>query len=76
MPNYLLKPVKHENFNKKYAAHKFMKTSPSVHAWVRDGRPRGSKVGLEEELPELRRESWMAAGQWTQEEGELLVQVP
>lgn len=82
MLNYLLKPTKHENFYKKYAARKFMKASPFVHAWVRDRWPEGSKVDLLEELPELRRaaalrrDNGIAAGQLAEEEGELLVQLP
>ena len=79
MLNYVLKPQgRHENFFKKYAARKFMKASPFVHAWARDRWPEGSSVDLEEELPELRRaakarrEAGIAAGQLAEEEGVLV----
>ncbi|KAG8937058.1 G2/mitotic-specific cyclin [Tulasnella sp. 419] len=55
MLNYILKPTRHHNFFKKYAAKKFMKTSTFVHNWARERWQEGSMVDLLEELPELRR---------------------
>lgn len=57
MLNYVLKPTRHENFFKKYAARKFMKASVFVHSWARDRWEEGTIVDLAAELPELRRAS-------------------
>lgn len=57
MLNYVLKPTRHENFFKKYAARKFMKASVFVHSWARDRWEEGTVVDLAAELPELRRAS-------------------
>ncbi|KAG8862932.1 G2/mitotic-specific cyclin [Tulasnella sp. 330] len=78
MLNYVLKPTRHDNFFKKYAARKFMKASPFVYSWARDRWPEGTTVDLEEELPELRRaaqarrDAGQAAGTLAEEHGVLV----
>ncbi|KAG9035558.1 G2/mitotic-specific cyclin [Tulasnella sp. JGI-2019a] len=78
MLNYVLKPTRHDNFFKKYAARKFMKASPFVYSWARDRWPEGTTVDLEEELPELRgaaqarRDAGQAAGALAEENGVLV----
>ncbi|KAH9077906.1 cyclin-like protein [Lactarius deliciosus] len=68
MLNYILKPVRHPSFFKKYAAKKFMKASTYVRAWALERWPENTQVNLAEELPSLKaliraqRERAIAAG--------------
>ncbi|KAI0264671.1 cyclin-like protein [Gloeopeniophorella convolvens] len=68
MLNYVLKPVRHPSFFKKYASKKFMKASTYVRAWALERWPENTQVNLAEELPSLKaliraqRERAIAAG--------------
>ncbi|KAI9459180.1 cyclin-like protein [Lactarius psammicola] len=68
MLNYILKPVRHPSFFKKYAAKKFMKASTYVRSWALERWPENTQVNLAEELPSLKaliraqRERAIAAG--------------
>ncbi|KAH9962188.1 cyclin-like protein [Russula dissimulans] len=68
MVNYVLKPVRHSSFYKKYAAKKFMKASTYVRSWALERWPENTQVNLAEELPSLKaliraqRERAIAAG--------------
>lgn len=54
MINYLLEPIKHEAFWKKYASKRYMKVSPYVREWAFMKWQEGQEVDLAAELPELR----------------------
>ncbi|KAB5589297.1 G2/mitotic-specific cyclin cdc13 [Ceratobasidium theobromae] len=54
MINYLLEPIKHEAFWKKYASKRYMKVSPYVRDWALMKWQEGQEVDLAAELPELR----------------------
>ncbi|KAF8595999.1 A/B/D/E cyclin [Ceratobasidium sp. AG-I] len=54
MLNYLLEPIKHEAFWKKYASKRYMKVSPYVREWAFMRWQEGQEVDLEAELPGLR----------------------
>jgi hypothetical protein len=57
MLNYLLKPVRHENFFNKYASAKFAKASVVVRTWALEQWEEGSVVDLEAECERLKEES-------------------
>ncbi|KAI0634848.1 cyclin-like protein [Trametes polyzona] len=54
MLNYVLKPVRHQSFYKKYASKKFLKASIFVRDWALERWEEGSQVDLEVELPALK----------------------
>jgi hypothetical protein len=54
MINYVLKPVWHPSFFKKYAATKLMKSSTYVRSWALERWPENTQVNLAEELPLLK----------------------
>ncbi|KAH9926738.1 cyclin-like protein [Fomitopsis serialis] len=54
MLNYVLKPVRHESFFKKYASKKFLKASVFVRNWATERWPENGAVSLPDELPELK----------------------
>ncbi|EIN08829.1 A/B/D/E cyclin [Punctularia strigosozonata HHB-11173 SS5] len=54
MLNYILKPVVHESFFKKYASRKYMKASDFVRKWAVGQWGEGAKVDLYADLPALR----------------------
>ncbi|KII91187.1 hypothetical protein PLICRDRAFT_51362 [Plicaturopsis crispa FD-325 SS-3] len=54
MLNYILKPVRHESFFKKYAGKRYMKSSVFVRGWALERWPEGTQVALQEELPALK----------------------
>lgn len=68
MLNYILKPVRHESFYKKYAGKRFMKVSILVREWALERWEEGEQVSLLAELPAIRarnraeRERLAAAG--------------
>ncbi|KAG2130495.1 cyclin-like protein [Suillus cothurnatus] len=68
MLNYILKPVRHESFYKKYAGKRFMKVSILVREWALERWEEGEQVSLLAELPAIRarnraeRERLVAAG--------------
>ena len=68
MINYVLEPVRHLSFFKKYAATKFMKSSTYVRLWAFERWPENTQVNLAEEIPSLKaliraqREHAIAAG--------------
>ncbi|KAG2110713.1 hypothetical protein DEU56DRAFT_762288 [Suillus clintonianus] len=68
MLNYILKPVRHESFYKKYAGKRFMKVSILVREWALERWEEGEQVSLLDELPAIRaknraeRERLAAAG--------------
>jgi len=78
MLNYILRPIRHESFYKKYASRKYLKASTYVRQWAieRYGEhERPPTIDLERELPHLRalsrerRERGEAVGM---DEGEVL----
>lgn len=54
MLNYMLEPIKHEAFWKKYASKRYMKVSPYVREWALMRWSEGDEVDLAAELPSLR----------------------
>ncbi|KAJ1302080.1 hypothetical protein OPQ81_000913 [Rhizoctonia solani] len=54
MLNYMLEPIKHEAFWKKYASKRYMKVSPYVREWALMRWSEGEEVDLTAELPGLR----------------------
>ncbi|KAG9090443.1 G2/mitotic-specific cyclin [Ceratobasidium sp. UAMH 11750] len=54
MLNYILEPIKHEAFWKKYASKRYMKVSPYVREWAFMRWEENQVVDLEAELPALR----------------------
>ncbi|KAG8707015.1 G2/mitotic-specific cyclin [Ceratobasidium sp. 423] len=54
MLNYMLEPIKHEAFWKKYASKRYMKVSPYVREWALMRWSEGDEVDLAAELPGLR----------------------
>ncbi|QRV82030.1 Cyclin, N-terminal domain [Ceratobasidium sp. AG-Ba] len=54
MLNYILEPIKHEAFWKKYASKRYMKVSPYVREWALMRWEEGDMVNLEAELSSLR----------------------
>ncbi|KAJ3732635.1 cyclin-like protein [Lentinula guzmanii] len=54
MLNYILKPIKHESFYRKYARRKYMKVSVFMKRWATNRWPEGTTVNLQGELPALK----------------------
>lgn len=54
MLNYILKPIRHESFYKKYAGKRFMKVSILVREWALERWEEGEQVSLLAELPAIR----------------------
>ncbi|TFK91636.1 hypothetical protein K466DRAFT_595922 [Polyporus arcularius HHB13444] len=54
MLNYILKPIRHQSFYKKYASKKFMKASVFVRDWALERWNEGAQVSLQTELPVLK----------------------
>ncbi|KAK0446044.1 g2/mitotic-specific cyclin cdc13 [Desarmillaria tabescens] len=54
MLNYILKPIRHEQFYKKFARKQNMKASVYLRTWALDRWPEGSQVELQAVLPELK----------------------
>jgi len=54
MLNYVLKPIRHESFFKKYASKKYLKASIFVRQWALDRWNEGTTVSLPDVLPELK----------------------
>lgn len=55
MLNYLLQPIKHENFHKKYSLRRFYKVAQFVYSWTRERWSEGDTVDLVDRLSQLRR---------------------
>ncbi|PIL27699.1 hypothetical protein GSI_10852 [Ganoderma sinense ZZ0214-1] len=78
MLNYIIKPVRHQSFFKKYASKKYLKASVFVREWALQRWEEGSQVSLETELPALKElireqramEEQMLAAQAAQEQGD------
>ncbi|CCM00725.1 uncharacterized protein FIBRA_02765 [Fibroporia radiculosa] len=54
MLNYVLKPIPHESFYKKYASKKYMKASVFVRQWALERWNEGTTISLVDMLPELK----------------------
>jgi len=54
MLNYVLKPIKHESFYKKYAGKRYLKSSVWVREWALERWAEGTQVVLTDELPALK----------------------
>ncbi|KAG1741428.1 cyclin-like protein [Suillus paluster] len=54
MLNYILKPIRHESFYKKYAGKRFMKVSILVREWALERWEEGEQVSLAAVLPAIR----------------------
>ncbi|KAI0702047.1 cyclin-like protein [Cerioporus squamosus] len=54
MLNYILKPIRHQSFYKKYASKKFMKASVFVRDWALERWNESAQVSLQTELPVLK----------------------
>ncbi|KAF8886532.1 cyclin-like protein [Infundibulicybe gibba] len=57
MLNYILKPVRHDSFHKKYAGKRYYKSSEYMRDWALDKWVEGSQVHLAKELPRLKAEA-------------------
>ncbi|KAK7042999.1 G2/mitotic-specific cyclin [Paramarasmius palmivorus] len=56
MVNYILKPVKHESFYKKYARKRYLKVSVYLRRWATQRWTEGTQVDLVSEVPGLKAE--------------------
>ncbi|KAI0711392.1 cyclin-like protein [Earliella scabrosa] len=56
MLNYILKPVRHQSFYKKYASKKFLKASVFVRDWALQQWEEGEQVQLQAQLPALKKQ--------------------
>ncbi|THH00053.1 hypothetical protein EW026_g2423 [Hermanssonia centrifuga] len=54
MLNYVLRPVLHHQFNRKYASKKYLKASVFVREWALSYWDEGQSVSLKDELPALK----------------------
>ncbi|KAH7926234.1 hypothetical protein BV22DRAFT_368310 [Leucogyrophana mollusca] len=54
MLNYILKPVRHESFYKKYAGKRFLKVSIWVREWALERWEESTQVALLQDLPSLK----------------------
>ncbi|KIJ61454.1 hypothetical protein HYDPIDRAFT_177035 [Hydnomerulius pinastri MD-312] len=54
MLNYILKPIRHESFYKKYAGKRFLKVSIWVREWALERWTEGTQVSLVDDLPKLK----------------------
>ncbi|CAL1708915.1 unnamed protein product [Somion occarium] len=54
MLNFILKPIRHQSFFKKYAGKKFLKSSVFVRDWALERWEEGQQVSLRDELPKLK----------------------
>ncbi|XP_006463948.1 hypothetical protein AGABI2DRAFT_194588 [Agaricus bisporus var. bisporus H97] len=54
MLNYVLKPIRHESFHKKYAGKRYYKSSIYMREWALDRWPEETQVNLAQELPRLK----------------------
>ncbi|TBU61074.1 cyclin-like protein [Dichomitus squalens] len=79
MINYILKPIRHQSFFKKYASKKYLKASIFVRDWAFARWEEGSQVSLQAELPALKEiineqraqeEEQMLLAQAAQEQGD------
>ncbi|THH08958.1 hypothetical protein EW145_g2355 [Phellinidium pouzarii] len=55
--NYILKPIAHESFYKKYASKKFLKASVFVREWALEHWNERTMVSLSKDLPHLKAEA-------------------
>ncbi|KAF8651588.1 hypothetical protein AX16_004704 [Volvariella volvacea WC 439] len=56
MLNYILKPIQHESFHKKYAGKRYFKSSMYMREWALSRWPEGTRVHLADELPRIKAE--------------------
>ncbi|KIJ14607.1 hypothetical protein PAXINDRAFT_12705 [Paxillus involutus ATCC 200175] len=54
MLNYLLKPIRHESFYRKYAGKRFLKVSILAREWALARWEEGTQVSLKDDLPKLK----------------------
>ncbi|KAF9457551.1 cyclin-like protein [Collybia nuda] len=54
MLNYILKPIRHESFHKKYAGKRYFKSSLYMRKWALERWNEGTQVDLSKELPRLK----------------------
>ncbi|KAJ3558650.1 hypothetical protein NP233_g11464 [Leucocoprinus birnbaumii] len=54
MLNYVLKPIRHESFHKKYAGKRYYKSSIYMREWALDRWAEETQVNLAQELPRLK----------------------
>lgn len=54
MLNYILKPIRHESFFKKYAGKRYLKVSVWVREWALERWEEGAQVFLAQDLPKLK----------------------
>ncbi|KIY48434.1 hypothetical protein FISHEDRAFT_65729 [Fistulina hepatica ATCC 64428] len=57
MVNFLLRPIRHESFHKKYAGKKFCKASIFMRSWALARWPENGHVDLARDLPALKAEA-------------------
>ncbi|KAG6909910.1 hypothetical protein DXG01_014430 [Tephrocybe rancida] len=56
MVNYILKPIRHESFHKKYAGKRYFKSSIFMRDWALGRWAESSHVDLHKELPKIKAE--------------------
>lgn len=54
MLNYILKPIRHESFFKKYAGKRYLKVSVWVREWALERWEEGAQASLAQDLPKLK----------------------
>jgi len=66
MLNYILKPIQHESFYKKYAGKRYFKSSVYIREWVFSRWSEGTRVNLARELPRIKAEIKVAVKSGTE----------
>ncbi|KAG6816430.1 hypothetical protein H0H87_006092 [Tephrocybe sp. NHM501043] len=56
MVNYILKPIRHDSFHKKYAGKRYFKSSIFMRDWALERWIEGSHIDLQKELPKIKAE--------------------
>ncbi|KAG5637176.1 hypothetical protein H0H81_005475 [Sphagnurus paluster] len=56
MLNYILKPIRHDSFHKKYAGKRYFKSSVYMRDWALQRWEEGTHVDLQKELPKIKAE--------------------
>ncbi|KAF9003393.1 cyclin-like protein [Cyathus striatus] len=54
MLNYILKPIRHDSFHKKYAGKRYFKSSVYMREWALDRWAENTQVDLSKELPRIK----------------------
>ncbi|KAG6854408.1 hypothetical protein C0991_006950 [Blastosporella zonata] len=54
MVNYIIRPIRHDSFHKKYAGKRYLKSSVYMRAWALQRWAEGAPVNLHKDLPRIK----------------------